>query len=50
MIEGASLGEDHRINTVLTKCITQTIWFEMCEREVELRVGIKSSTDQAISI
>ena len=44
------MGEDNRIKTVLTKCSTQTIWFEIFVREVELRVGIKSRLDLAISI
>ena len=50
MLEGDSLGEDHRINTVLTKCITQAIWFEIFWRGVEIWVESKSRTDQSISI
>ena len=29
VLEGASLGEDHRRKTVLDKCSTHTIWFEI---------------------
>ena len=50
MIEGASLREDDSINSLLTKCITQTIWFEMFVRGVELRVGINYRPDQEIII
>ena len=50
VIEGASLGEDHRINTVLTKFNNQTTWFERFVRGVELWVGSKSSPDQEIRI
>ena len=44
------MGGDHRRKIVLTKCITQTIWFERFVRGVELRVGSKSSPDLDISI
>ena len=50
MLEGASLGEDHRRNNVLTKCSNQTMWFEMFVRGVELQVGSKSRPDHAINI
>ena len=50
VLEGASLGEENRRNTVFTKFITQTIWFERFVREVELRVGSKSISDQELSI
>ena len=44
------MGEDHRRNTVITKCITQTIWFEIIVRGVELWVGINYRPDQEIII
>ena len=44
------IGEEHRRKTVLTKCSTHMIWFERFEKGVELWVGYKSRTDQAISI
>ena len=50
VLEGALLGEDHMRKAVLTKCSTQTIWFERFVREVELRFGSKYSPDQEISI
>ena len=32
VLEGSSLGEDHRINNVLTKCSNQMIFFrDLCE-------------------
>ena len=43
------MGEDHRRNTVLTKCITQTICFERFVRGAGLRVGSKYIPDQANS-
>ena len=36
--------------SALSKCITQTIWFERLVRGVDMWVGIKSRTDQDISI
>ena len=35
---------------VLTKCSTQTIWFERFVRGVDMRVGSKSMPYQAIRI
>ena len=50
VLEGASLEEDHRRNTVITKCSTQTIWFKIFVRGLELQFGSKSRPDQAIII
>ena len=44
------MGEYHRRKTVLMKCRTQKIWFEIFVRGVNLRVGNKSRKDQEISI
>ena len=44
------MGVDHRRNNVLIKCSTQTIWFEIFLRMLELRVGIKSRPYKVISI
>ena len=41
------MGEDHRRNTVITKYSTQTIWFDIIVRGVELWVGINYRPDQA---
>ena len=50
VLEGASLVEEHRINTILTKCSTHTIWFDIFLIGVEMQVGIKLRTYQAINI
>ena len=46
MVERASLEEDHRRKTVITKYSTHMIWFERFVRGVELRFGSKSRLDQ----
>ena len=48
VLEEASFGEYHRTKTVLTKCSTQTIYFEGFLVGVELQVGSKSRPYQAI--
>ena len=50
VVGGCYIGEDPGGNSVVTKCITKTIWFERFVREVELQVGRKSIPYQAISI
>ena len=49
MLEGASLGGNHRVNTELTKCSTHTFLY-IFVMWVELRDGNKSNPDQEISI
>ena len=44
------MGEYHRRKTVLMKCSTNKIWFEIFVRGVNLRVGNKSRKDHEISI
>ena len=39
------VGENHRRNTVLTKCSTKAIWFGRFMRGLELWVGSKSRPD-----
>ena len=50
VLKGYSFGEYHIRKTVLTKCSTQTIYFERFVRGVKLWVGRKSSPDHAVSI
>ena len=45
VLEGDSLGEGNRRNTVLTKCSTKAIWFGRFMRGLELWVGSKSRPD-----
>ena len=49
VLEGASLGGNHRVNTVLTKCITH-IFLYIFVIWVELQDGNKSKPDQEIII
>ena len=42
------MGDDHRRNTVLSKCSNQTIWFERFVRGEYLQVRTKSIPNQAI--
>lgn len=50
VLEGASIGDDPRHKFTMTRCLTQTLWFERYVRGVEARVGCDSRPDQAISI
>ena len=50
VVGGYYIGGDPGRNSVITKCITKTIWFERFVREVELQVGIKFIPYQTISI
>ena len=48
VLEGASVGEENRRQTVLTNCSTHTICLESFVRGVDLKVGSKSMPDQGI--
>ena len=45
IMKGYSLGEENSRKTVLTKCSTQTIWFQRFVRGVNLRVGSNPMLD-----